>query len=105
MQVIRRTTLPVSALEDDSKIYAVKRTTIDGSQIALNIFNFDSSPKTATLNFSSACIDIPQIPINMAAGESYTEVNGNSYTVILEGYGYLLLGVTNKEKQKHTQCF
>lgn len=73
--------------------YAVKRTSVDGRQAALNIYNFDGRPQTVQVDLSGSGITTRQTPVDMMTGGTAAEIDSNIYTVALPGYGFLLLSV------------
>ena len=76
----------------DTQLYAVKRVSMNGTKIALNIFNFKNTQADITVDLTNSGITDPQSPIDLTTGLAYgTSIDSSSYTVTLPAYGYLLL--------------
>ena len=72
----------------------MKRTSQDGSQTALLIYNFRSSPEDVTVNLSGSNIGLNQIPRDLYNGGNGPAINSSDYTVRLPAYGFMILGVS-----------
>ena len=77
----------------DPQYYAVRRISRDGSQKALNIFNFKSTTETITVDLTNSRITVPQTPYDMYNEVNGPEITSNSYSVTLAPYSFLLLQV------------
>jgi hypothetical protein len=77
----------------DSKFYAVKRTSMDSTRTALNIYNFKNASATITVDLTGKGITIPQTPRDLITNANGPQITGTSYTVTLPAYGYLLLAL------------
>lgn len=78
---------------DDTKYYAVMRTTMDGTQHVLNIFNFQDTEQTITVNLAGSGITVPQTPVDLLNGGNAPDITDASYTVRLPSYGFVFCGV------------
>ncbi|MFF4305466.1 alpha-amylase family glycosyl hydrolase [Streptomyces sp. NPDC001601] len=88
-----RTRVPAG---DDPKVYAMRRTSEDGKQTALLVYNFSSTAKNVTVDLSGTGIDKHQTPKDLYKGGSANAINGNTYTVSLPAYGFKILDVTGR---------
>lgn len=77
---------------NQSSVYSITKTSMDGTQMALCVFNFASSSKTVTIDLAGS-ISIGQYPVDLITGLDGPKITSNSYTVTLPPYGFLLLGV------------
>jgi hypothetical protein len=78
---------------NDGKYYAVKRTSMDGTRVGLNVFNFKNSTVTITVDLTGKGITVPQTPRNLITNAPAPSIASTGYSVTLPAYGYLLLGV------------
>ena len=74
--------------------YAMIRTSMDGSQTALLIYNFNDAPTNVTVNLSGSGINAEQIPIDLYNGGNGPAITSLNYTVSLPAYGFKMLGVS-----------
>ncbi len=88
-----RLDLPTSSVH----AYAMLRTSRNGRNKALDIFNFDSRPLTVTADLAGAGLRVPQTPRNLVTGGRGRRITSGSYTVTLPPYGFALLGVNGAE--------
>jgi Glycosidases len=79
-----------------TQVYAIERTSTDGTRTALNIYNFKSKPQCVTVNLSGSIITVPQAPINLSTQQSGPPITSMSYDVQLPAFGYLFLDVATK---------
>jgi len=80
----------------DPKVYAMRRTSADGAQTALLIYNFKDTASNVTVDLSGTGISTKQVPKDLYNGGSGPAINGNSYTVKLPAYGFTILQVGTK---------
>jgi hypothetical protein len=85
-----RTRLPCGT---DPKHYAVKRTSLDGTRVALNVFNFKSTPDTVVVDLTDSGITVPQTPYDTYAAADGPPISGAAYSVALAARGFRLLDV------------
>ncbi|MER5788151.1 alpha-amylase family glycosyl hydrolase [Streptomyces sp. NPDC001980] len=88
-----RTRVPAG---DDPKVYAMRRTSEDGKQTALLVYNFDSTAKDVTVDLTGTGIDTHQTPRDLYKGGGADAINGSEYTVSLPAYGFRILDVTGR---------
>jgi len=89
-----RTRVPVG---DDPKTYAMRRTSANGKQTALLIYNFNSTPTKVTVDLAGTGIDTHQTPKDLYTGGKAKgpAIKGTQYTVSLPAYGFKILDVTS----------
>jgi len=80
----------------DPKVYAERRTSEDGKQTALLVYNFNPTPTTVTVDLSGTGIDLHQNPKDLYNGGKGAKINGANYSVTLPGYGFTMLDVKAK---------
>jgi hypothetical protein len=85
-----RTRVPAGA---DPKAYAIRRTSEDGKQTALLVYNFNSTATTVTVDLSGTGIDLKQTPKDLYHGGKAPKITGSSYSVKLPPYGFTMLEV------------
>ncbi|MFF2848232.1 alpha-amylase family glycosyl hydrolase [Streptomyces sp. NPDC058001] len=85
-----RTQVPAG---DDPQAYAMRRTSENGKQTALLVYNFDDAPKKVTVNLTGTGIDTSQTPKDLYKGGKAPAIKGNSYSVTLPAYGFTILDV------------
>ncbi|WP_405795642.1 alpha-glucosidase C-terminal domain-containing protein [Streptomyces sp. NBC_01506] len=85
-----RTRVPAG---DDPKCYALRRTSEDGKQTALRVYNFDSGAKNVTVDLTGTGIDTRQTPKDLYDGGKGPAIKGTKYTVSLPAYGFKILEV------------
>jgi hypothetical protein len=78
----------------DPKTYAMRRTSTDGTQTALLIYNFNSTPENVTVDLTGTGVDTNQVPKDLYNGGRGPAVTGTSYTVSLPAYGFRMLQVS-----------
>ncbi|SDU79006.1 alpha-amylase family glycosyl hydrolase [Jiangella alkaliphila] len=78
----------------DPKAYAMRRTSEDGRQTALLIYNFNSTATNVTVDLTGTGIQTRQTPKDLYNGGRATAINGTSYTVRLPAYGFTMLEVS-----------
>lgn len=86
-----RTRVPAGS---DPKVYAMRRTSADGKQTALLIYNFHSTPENVTVDLTGTGINTNQIPRDLYNGGRGSAIDGTSYTVSLPAYGFTMLQVS-----------
>lgn len=80
----------------DANVFAERRTSEDGKQTALLVYNFNPTPTTVTVDLSNTGIDLNQQPKDLYNGGKGTKINGAGYAVSLPGYGFTMLEVKTK---------
>lgn len=85
-----RTRVPAGT---DPNAYSMRRTSADGSQTALLIYNLSDSAADVTVDLTGTGISTSQVPVDLYNGGSGTAIDGTSYTVSLPAYGFLMLQV------------
>jgi hypothetical protein len=88
-----RTRVPAGS---DPDVYAMQRTSTDGKQTALLIYNFHNSPANVTLDLTGTGIDTHQVPRDLYNGGVGPLINGTSFTVSLPAYGFTMLQVSTR---------
>ncbi|WP_248965075.1 alpha-amylase family glycosyl hydrolase [Sphaerisporangium perillae] len=88
-----RTRVPAGA---DPKVYAMRRTSEDGKQTALLVYNFNSSPTKVTVDLTGTGIDTAQMPKDLYDGGKGPVIKGAQYTVSLPAYGFKILDVATR---------
>ncbi|WP_405795440.1 alpha-amylase family glycosyl hydrolase [Streptomyces sp. NBC_01506] len=78
---------------DDPKAYAMRRTSENGKQTALLLYNFSDSAKKVTVDLKGTGIDTTQTPKDLYNGGKAPAVKGTKYTVSLPAYGFKILDV------------
>jgi glycosidase len=79
----------------DPKAYAMRRTSEDGRQTALLIYNFNSTAANVTVDLTGTGISTRnQTPKDLYNGGKGPAINGTSYTVTLPAYGFKMLEVS-----------
>jgi hypothetical protein len=86
-----RTRVPAGS---DPGVYAMQRTSTDGKQTALLIYNFNSTPGNVTVDLTGTGINTHQVPKDLYKGGRGSAINGASYTVSLPAYGFTMLQVS-----------
>jgi Maltogenic Amylase, C-terminal domain len=86
-----RTRVPAGA---DPDVYAMRRTSTDGRQTALLIYNFHSTAQNVTVDLTGTGIDTRQVPRDLYNGGRGPAIDGTSYTVNLPAYGFEMLQVS-----------
>lgn len=80
----------------DPKTYAMRRTSEDGKQTALLVYNFNSAPTTVTVDLSDTGVDLHQLPKDLFGGGKAPKIDGPSYAVKLPAYGFTMLDVRER---------
>jgi hypothetical protein len=75
-------------------VYAMRRTSADGTQAALLVYNFNATAATVTVDLAGTGIGASQIPKDLYNGGTGPAVNGTSYPVSLPAYGFAMLQVS-----------
>jgi glycosidase len=86
----RRQHIPTS---NDTKYYAVLRTSMDGKQQILAVFNFQDSEQTITVDLSVTGITAQQIPVDLVNSMGAAKITSESYSILLPPYGFAFLPV------------
>ncbi|MFJ2828000.1 alpha-glucosidase C-terminal domain-containing protein [Streptomyces sp. NPDC087263] len=81
---------------DDPKAYAMQRTSEDGKQTALLVYNFSDTAKNVTVHLNGTGIDTTQTPKDLYNGGKAPAIKGTEYTVSLPAYGFKILDVTDR---------
>ncbi|MBG0851378.1 alpha-glucosidase C-terminal domain-containing protein [Streptomyces spinoverrucosus] len=81
---------------DDPKTYAMRRTSENGKQTALLVYNFNSTPRKVTVDLEGTGIDTNQKPKDLYNGGSAPAIDGRTYTVNLPAYGFKILDVSDR---------
>jgi hypothetical protein len=89
-----RTRVPAGT---DPDVYAMQRTSTDGKQTALLIYNFHNTPENVTVDLTGTGINTHQIPRDLYKGGVGPVINGTSYTVSLPAYGFTMLQVSTSQ--------
>ena len=77
----------------DPKVYAMRRTSEDGGQTALLVYNFNDSPATISLDLTDTGISPRQVPLDLYEKSPAPKIEGPRYTLTLPAYGFRLLQV------------
>jgi hypothetical protein len=75
------------------QVYAIERTSADGSRTALNIYNFTNSSQCVAVDLSESAIMVPQSPVDLSTKQGGSAIRTASYEVKLPAFGYLFLDV------------
>jgi glycosidase len=86
-----RTRVPAGS---DPKVYAMRRTSEDGKQTALLVYNFNSTATNVTVDLTNTGIKTWQTPKDLYNGGKAPAIEGTSYTVSLPAYGFTMLQVS-----------
>jgi hypothetical protein len=78
------------------KVYAMRRTSKDGTQTALLIYNFNSTAANVTVDLTGTGIRANQEPKDLYNGGRGPAIQGTSYTVRLPAYGFKMLQVRTR---------
>ncbi|WP_370055728.1 alpha-amylase family glycosyl hydrolase [Leifsonia sp. EB41] len=73
--------------------FAERRTSEDGKQTALLVYNFSPTPATVTVDLTGTGIDLKQQPKDLYNGGKGAKIDGAAYSVSLPGYGFTMLEV------------
>jgi hypothetical protein len=77
----------------DEDAYAMQRTSTNGKQTALLIYNFHDTASDVTVDLTGTGISTHQTPKDLYNGGNGAKINGSSYTVHLPAYGFTILQV------------
>jgi len=80
----------------DANVFAERRTSEDGKQTALLVYNFNPTPTTVTVDLANTGIDLKQNPKDLYNGGKGAKIDGSNYSVTLPGYGFTFLEVKTK---------
>ncbi|MEV7344659.1 alpha-amylase family glycosyl hydrolase [Streptomyces sp. NPDC093544] len=80
----------------DPKTYAMRRTSEDGKQTALLVYNFSDTAKEVTVDFKDTGIDTTQTPKDLYNGGNAPAITDRKYTISLPAYGFKILDVTSR---------
>ncbi|MGH2634959.1 MAG: alpha-amylase family glycosyl hydrolase [Actinomycetota bacterium] len=75
------------------QVYAVERTSTDGTRTVLNVYNFTDAPQCVTVDLSASPITVPQTPVDLSTQQNGSPITSASYEVHLPEFGYLFLDV------------
>ena len=75
------------------QVYAVERTSTDGRETVLNVYNFTREPRCITVDLSDSDVAVPQTPTDLSTGTGAPPIASTSYDVILPAFGYVFLAV------------
>ena len=75
------------------RVYAIERTSTDGSRTALNVYNSTNAPRCVTVDLSGSTIEVPQTPLDLSTQGHGSPISSASYDVRLPAFGYLFLDV------------
>lgn len=74
--------------------YAMKRTSSDGSETAILIYNFSNNAQDVSVDLSGSGIKLNQTPIDLYNGGNGPDITSSNYTVSLPAYGFKILGIS-----------
>jgi len=77
----------------DPDVYAMRRTSQDGKQTALLVYNFHNTATNVTVDLTGTGIKTKQQPKDLYNGGKAAPIHGTSYTVSLPAYGFTMLQV------------
>lgn len=77
----------------DPQHYAVKRTSLDGRRVALNVFNFKKKEDWVTVDLRGSGLALAQTPTDTLTGKAAEPISAGVYRVKLPAQGFLLLDV------------
>jgi hypothetical protein len=72
----------------------MRRTSADGRQTTLLVYNFHSTPEKVTVDLTGTGINTHQVPRDLYNGGRGPAIEGTSYTVNLPAYGFEMLQVS-----------
>ena len=86
---------PASTCEGHAsdRVYAVERTSPDGSATVLNVYNFTSDPQCVRVDLSASAIRVPQTPVDLGSEAAASPITSDTYDVHLPPFGYAFLDV------------
>ena len=88
-----RTRVPAGS---DANVYAMRRTSADGTQTALLIYNLNGTAANVTVDLTGTGISTDQVPEDLYNGAGCPAITKTSYTVSLPAYGFKVLQVSTK---------
>ena len=77
----------------DQTTYAIKRTSADGSETAILIYNFSNNAQDVSVDLSGSGINTNQTPVDLYNGGNGPAITSSIYTVNLPAYGFKILSV------------
>jgi hypothetical protein len=78
----------------DEDVYAMQRTSTNGKQTALLVYNFHNTASDVTVDLTGTGISTHQTPKDLYNGGTGSRISGTSYTVHLPAYGFTILQVS-----------
>lgn len=75
------------------RVYAMARTSPDGGETALLVYNLSPDPKTIELDLADVGLVVPQTPEDWIGGGSAERITSTTWAIPVEGYGFRMLGV------------
>jgi hypothetical protein len=75
------------------QVYAIERTSTDGTRTALNIYNFTNTSQCITVDLTDSVITVPQTPVDLSTQQEGSPITSALYDVQLPAFGYLFLDV------------
>jgi hypothetical protein len=84
-----RTVLPV----DRASVYAILKTSMDGSRRALCVFNLSSTLQTVTVDLEGSGVAVGQQPVDLVSRGRGPQISSLDYRLEMPGHGFLLLAV------------
>ncbi|MDX6347586.1 MAG: hypothetical protein QOF84_2376, partial [Streptomyces sp.] len=88
-----RTRVPAGS---DPKVFAERRTSTNGKQTALLIYNINSTAANVTVDLTGTGIRTDQTPKDLYNGGKAPVIEGTNYTVSLPAYGFTILQVATR---------
>ena len=76
------------------QVYAVERTSVDGTRTVLNIYNFTDEPQCVAVDLTESAITVPQTPVDLSTERDAAAISSASYEVELPAFGYRFLDVS-----------
>jgi glycosidase len=80
----------------DPQVYAMRRTSKDGKQTVLLVYNFNNTATNVTVDLTNTDITKNQKPKDLYNGGKAPAIDGTSYTVSLPAHGFAMLEVKTK---------
>jgi len=84
------------ATKSNETSYAMTRTSKDGSQTALLVYNLSDKEQTVTVDLKDSKIAAGKVLKDLYNGGTAGEVTGSTWQVSLPAYGFQMLSVTDK---------
>ncbi len=79
---------------DGTRVYAMLRTTNDGTESALLVYNFDDHDATVAIDLAGTGVAIGQSPLDLYGSGDAVAITSTTYSLSLPAYGFALLGVS-----------